>query len=266
TFGYFAELSPSMLALSCLAAGFAPPNASPLRCLELGFGQGISINIHAAAVDGEFWGTDFNPAHVAHTISLSKASHSGATLLDDSFGELLLRDDLPDFDIIALHGVWSWISHESREQIVNIIRRKLRVGGIVYLSYNCHPGWTDTIPLRHVMQMYVELAASKNNDMPTLTDEALKFTQRIADSAAGFFRANPRTSQRLSMLAKKNRTYLAHELLNRHWEIVNFSDVVKLLSNAKVSFAGSADLIDYAEQFNLSEQGRRLLTEINNPI
>ena len=68
------------------------------------------------------------------------------------------------------------------------------------------------------------------------------------------------------MLTKKNRTYLAHEFLNRHWEIVNFSDVVKLLSNAKVSFAGSADLIDYAEQFNLSEQGRKLLTEIKNPI
>jgi SAM-dependent methyltransferase len=266
TFGYFPELSPSMLALSCLAAGFAPPNASPLRCLELGFGQGISINIHAAAADGEFWGTDFNPAHVAHALSLSKASHSGATLLDDSFGELLLRNDLPDFDIIALHGVWSWISHESREQIVNIIRRKLRVGGIVYLSYNCHPGWTDTIPLRHVMQMYVELAASKNNDLTTPIDEALKFTQKIADSGAGFFRANPRTSQRLSLLAKKNRTYLAHEFLNRHWEIVNFSDVVKLLSNAKVSFAGSADLINYVEQFNLSEQGRRLLTEIKNPI
>src|SRR5262249_1050279 len=38
------------------------------------------------------------------------------------------------------------------------------------------------------------------------------------------------------------------------------------LSNAKVSFAGSADLIDYVEQANLSEQGRMLLTEVKNPI
>ena len=94
----------------------------------------------------------------------------------------------------------------------------------------------------------------------------MSFTQRIADSGAGFFRANPVASQRLSALAKKNRSYLAHELFNRDWEIMNFSDVVKWLSDAKVSFAGSADLIDYVEQFNLSEQGRRLLTEIKNPI
>ena len=47
---------------------------------------------------------------------------------------------------------------------------------------------------------------------------------------------------------------------------MNFSDVVKWLSDAKVDFAGSADLIDYVEQFNLSEQGRKLLTEIKNPI
>ena len=40
----------------------------------------------------------------------------------------------------------------------------------------------------------------------------------------------------------------------------------KILSDAKVSFAGSADLINYVEQFNLSEQGRRLLSEIKNPI
>ena len=78
-----------------------------------------------------------------------------------------------------------------------------------------------------MMQMYVELAASKNSDLITSIDEAVRFTQRIADSDAGFFRANPIASQRLSALAKRNRAYLAHEFFNRHWEIMNFSDVVK---------------------------------------
>ena len=266
TFGYNGELSPSMLELSCLSAGFAWANASPLRYLELGFGQGVSINIHAASVDGEFWGTDFNPAHVAHAQSLSKASHSVTTLFDDSFGELASRNDLPDFDIIALHGVWSWVSHQNRKHIVDILRRKLRVGGIVYLGYNCYPGWADGIPLRHIMQMYVELAASKNKDLTTSIDEAVTFTQRVADCGAGFFRVNPAAIRRLSEFTKKNRSYLAHEFFGRYWEIMNFSDVVKLLSDAKLTFVGSADVIDYVEQFNLSEQGRTLLTEIKNPV
>ena len=191
TFGYYRELSPRMLGLSCLTAGFAPPNSSPLRCLELGFGQGVSINIHAAAVDCEFWGTDFSPAHVAHALSLSKASHSTATLLDDFFGELASRNDLPDFDIIALHGVWTWISHENHKYIVDIIRRKLRVGGIVYLSYNCYPGWADTVPLRHMMQMYVELATSKNSDMITSVERLWALPKELLKAAPVFFALIP---------------------------------------------------------------------------
>jgi len=165
-----------------------------------------------------------------------------------------------------LHGVWSWVSHQNRTHIVDILRRKLRVGGIVYLGYNSYPGWADGIPLRHIMQMYVELATSKNKDLTTSIDEAVTFTQRVAECDAGYFRVNPAAIRRLSEFTKKNRSYLAHEFFGRYWEIMNFSDVVKLLSDAKLTFVGSADVVDYVEQFNLSEQGRALLTEIKNPV
>ena len=38
----------AFLRLACLSAGIATAKADPLRYLELGFGQGVSINIHAA--------------------------------------------------------------------------------------------------------------------------------------------------------------------------------------------------------------------------
>ncbi len=151
THGYYRELCPEMLQLAALHAGFAPPAAENPRYLELGFGQGISVNIHAAAHTGEYWGTDFNPSHAAHARALAEASMSGAVLLDESFAELAARTDLPEFDIIALHGIWSWISDENRQVIVDIVRRKLRVGGMLYLSYNCLPGLAPAMPLRHLM-------------------------------------------------------------------------------------------------------------------
>jgi len=43
---------------------------------------------------------------------------------------------LPDFDYIGLHGIWSWISDENRQVIVDFIRKKLKVGGVLYISYN----------------------------------------------------------------------------------------------------------------------------------
>ena len=83
THGYYRELSPSLLRLACLSGGIAPPSTKSLNYLELGYGQGLSINVHAAAVDGEFWGTDFNPTQVAHARALAEAAGSGAKLFED---------------------------------------------------------------------------------------------------------------------------------------------------------------------------------------
>lgn len=90
TYGYYRELSPSLLRLACLSAGVAPPSTKQLNYLELGYGQGLSINIHAAALDGEFWGTDFNPTQVTHARALSDASGSGAKLFETRLPTLLL--------------------------------------------------------------------------------------------------------------------------------------------------------------------------------
>src|SRR5262249_8493325 len=160
TFGYYRELSPGVLRLASLVSGIAPPGGQQLQYLALGFGQALPINVHAGANAGTFWGTDFNPGQVAHARALAGASGAGAVLLDESFEDLAARTDLPEFDIIALHGVWTWISDENRRCIVDLMRRKLRAGGLVYISYNCFPGWAPAEPLRHLMSLHSELAAS----------------------------------------------------------------------------------------------------------
>jgi SAM-dependent methyltransferase len=66
-------------------------------------------------------------------------------LFDESFAEFASRD-LPEFDYIGLHGIWSWISDENRAVIVDFIRRKLKVGGVLYISYNTLPGWAPLPP------------------------------------------------------------------------------------------------------------------------
>src|SRR5262245_54542323 len=63
---YQQELAPALLSLAALNGGTLTHTAKPLRYLELGFGQGLSLAIHAAACPGEYWGTDINAAHVAN--------------------------------------------------------------------------------------------------------------------------------------------------------------------------------------------------------
>lgn len=106
TYGYYRELSPAWQRYCLLANGYEAPAPGPdaVHC-ELGFGQGVSVNIHAAAEPGRFIGTDFNPSHALHANLLCKASGADATLWDLSFAELLGRDDIPMLDSISMHGV-----------------------------------------------------------------------------------------------------------------------------------------------------------------
>lgn len=140
TYGYYSELNPLRMRLAFLNAGLDFPPIT--HACELGFGQGVSINIHAAASPIQWYGTDFNPAQAAFAQTLAKNCCSKAQLFDDAFADFAQRDDLPDFDYIALHGIWSWISEENRSVIVDFIRRKLKVGGVLYISYNTMPGWS----------------------------------------------------------------------------------------------------------------------------
>lgn len=142
THGYFTELNPLRARLALLQSGIAPPPKSGTAC-ELGFGQGLSVNIHAAATDCSWWATDFNPSQAGFAQSLADTSGAHANLSDQAFEEFCNRDDLPMFDFIGLHGIWSWISDANRSVLVKFIHSRLKVGGLLYISYNTQPGWAS---------------------------------------------------------------------------------------------------------------------------
>src|SRR5688572_11010714 len=190
TYRYCPALSPSHIALACAACGIAFPQGRPLRYLEMAFGQGASLSIHATAAPGDYWGFDFNPRHVANAQALANAAGSGAHLTADSFESFTARGDLPQFDVIAMHGTWSWISQENRHLAVEIVRKRLAPGGVCLVSYNCLPGWADELPLRHLMAVHAQRAAATLPLGPKI-EAALGFAQALADAGAKYFTAHP---------------------------------------------------------------------------
>ncbi|WP_254225611.1 hypothetical protein [Burkholderia glumae] len=93
TFGYCDELDPLRLALPLLRAGLAAP-AVQSAC-ELGFGYGVSVNIHAAGSGASWYGTDFNAAHAGFAQSLAREAGSRAVLSGERFADFCRREDLP---------------------------------------------------------------------------------------------------------------------------------------------------------------------------
>jgi SAM-dependent methyltransferase len=266
THGYYPELSPQRLSLSLLSKQQAHRLGRPLRYLELGFGQGLSLNIHAAATPGEYWGTDFNPAHAANARDLADASGANLRVLDDSFEELAQRTDLPQFDVIALHGIWSWISNDNRRVVVDIVRRHLAVGGVLYISYNCTPGWSAAMPLRNLLLLHAEYASTEAQGLLPKVDAALGFAQRVVDAGARYFAANPAVAERLKLIRDQNRNYVAHEYFNGHWLPMPFSEVAEHLTEAKLGFAASANLLDHIDLVNLTPAQQALLAESRHPV
>ena len=264
TYGYYDELNPMRIAVPFLNVGLAPPDVG--TACELGFGQGVSVNIHAAASRVRWYGTDFNPAHAAFAQSLAKASGSGAQLFDQSFAEFCTRSDLPDFDYIGLHGIWSWISPENQLVIVDFVRRKLKPGGVLYVSYNTQPGHAATAPLQRLLAEHAEIMAVPGSGILARADGALEFTERLLAIKPGFAIAYPAIAERLKTIKGHNRSYVAHEYFNRHWRAVNFTEMVEGLAAAKLTYACSAYYLDHIDALHLTPDHHRFLSEIPDPM
>jgi len=262
TYGYYTELNPLRLRLAFLKAGLAMPEVG--TACELGFGQGLSANIHAAASTTEWHGTDFNPSQAAFAQSLCQVSGANAHLHDDAFDAFAERDDVPQFDYIGLHGIWSWISDDNRAVLVDFIRRKLKVGGVLYISYNTQPGWAAFGPMRHLMAEHAEVLGAEGGGTVSRVDGAIEFADRLLKTNPAYARANPGIAQRVEKLKTQNRQYLAHEYFNRDWHPMPFADMADWLSPAKVQFACSAHYPDHVDSINLSKDQQALLQEIPN--
>ncbi|MGE0329451.1 MAG: methyltransferase regulatory domain-containing protein [Ramlibacter sp.] len=245
--GYFHELSPSYLRWHLLVNGQAlPSDGGAYTYCELGYGQGVSANLHAAANPrGEFWGTDFNPDHALYARAMARQSGVNAQWLDLSF-EAMLDTPTPPFDFIVLHGVWSWVSPAAQHALVEFMRRKLKPGGAVFMSYNVLPGWNAEKPLRDLLYLHTEHAGAPDAPTPARIAQALKFAQSLRRHGSAFFTENTRASQALDDMLRQDPGSLAHEYFNQSWCLSYFAQVQQQLQAARLNFACSVHLSDVA--------------------
>lgn len=263
TFGYYNELSPHRARLAMLYAGLAVPAEGAIHC-ELGFGQGLSANVNSAATGGTWHGNDFNPTQAAYAQAMARASGAAAHLTDESLTDFCARPDLPQFDSIGLHGIWSWISDQNRATIVDFVRRKLKVGGVLYVSYNTLPGWASFAPMRHLLTEHVRALGTESGGSLANVDGALAFAHRLLETAPSYARANSQVTERFAKVRVQDKNYLAHEYFNRDWEPMHFSTMAQWLAPAKLSFACSGHLLDHVDAINFSKAQKALLDSVSD--
>jgi len=260
TFGYYRELNPLRVKLAFLNAGLVYPETG-VAC-ELGFGQGLSANMHAAGSVTQWAGTDFNPAQAGLAQEFAAVSGAKAKLYDEAFADFANRSDLPDFDYIGVHGIWSWISDENRTVMVDFLRKKLKVGGVLYISYNTLPGWAAFAPMRHLMAEHADIIGAEGHGIVSRINGALDFAEQLLATSPAYARANPDIAERIKRITNQSRHYLAHEYFNRDWHPMHFGTMADWLEPAKLNYACSAHYLDHIDNINLAKEQQAFLKSI----
>lgn len=264
---YQAELNPSHLRFALVDAGFAPPPIdAPFNYCELGFGQGVTLNVLASThPGGSFVGNDISPEHVRFARRMQEVSGSRLSTFEDGFESFCDRP-LPPMDFIVAHGVWSWVNPRQWKHVVEFVRRHLRPGGVFYLSYNALPGWARYTPLHEIIRSTARMSCPKGLSPGQTIERTLAQVAELRAVDAGYFSLHPQAAARFDRLGANSAHYLAHEYLNEHWTPCYFHDVNELMSEAKLSYACSADLVTHLDFLELGAESCALLGRMESSV
>src|SRR5262249_48482382 len=239
---FFRELAPAWLNYVAALNGTRPrPLDDGFVYLELGCGFGTSTVVNAGAYpQGEFHACDIIPAHVdggrRHAAELGVTN---ATFHEADFEQLLGRR-LPPCDFIVLHGVYSWVDGAARAAVRRVIRALLKPGGLVYVSYNCVPGWASEVPLRKLL---VEVAAAAGSTAQG-TEAALASLTAFSRAMPRYFKANPPAVAAIEAYNRRDTEYVVHEFMNEEWQPFYSVDVADEMETIGLRYVGSATLAE----------------------
>ena len=240
-------------------AGIEP---GPLQvCCELGFGMGVAVAIHAAA-GGAWWGTDVMPAQVAAARRLAPQ----AVLHDEGFAEFCARDDLPAFDFVVVHGVWSWISAPLRQVVLDFLARRLRPGGVLLVSYNMAVGWGQVVPLRQALCHHAQTSSPPGLGAAEGARRALPVLQELFDAGSTYARNNPLAGEILARMHQTPGQMLVHEFMGAHWTPFDFATLAAEMAGAKLEFGVQAARLPVAARLYYTPAQRAILDAIPDPV
>jgi hypothetical protein len=173
----------------------------------------------------------------------SRAGISNLTFFEMGFDEAARSPDpkLKDFDIVGIHGVYSWVKPEIRNEMHHFLRDKLLAGGLVYNSYNTLPGWASSGPVHHLA---MQTARRSSRDSVGVMDQTIKTLAALVQNKSAFITQNPGLKGRIELMEKQDKTYLAHEFVNEGWQPLYVTEAIANFAEAKLTYIGSANLLE----------------------
>jgi SAM-dependent methyltransferase len=257
-------LAPAWLDHVALVAGVEPPaRRDGFAWCDLGCGQGVTAAILAAThPSGIFHGIDAMPAHIAHARRLAEAVAIPNLQLHAVDFAAAVGLELPQFDYIVAHGVYTWIGPEAQCAVRRFIDRRLKPGGLVYLSYNAMPGWTRDLPFQGLLREF-------GRALPGHNSGRLAAAAELARTLAGAGVASLEASFIVKELQERPEdyppAYLVHEFMPPAWQPLYVTELRRDMATIGLKPVGSATLSENLDWMVLDEAARQTLGAITDP-
>jgi SAM-dependent methyltransferase len=262
--GFKPMLAPAWLDLVALVGGMRPParNGGFAWC-DLGCGQGVTATVLAATHPaGEFHGIDAMPVHIEHAAGLAAEAEAANARFHAADFAAALDMPLPRFDYIIAHGVYSWVDAEVRVQLRRFIDRRLKSGGLVYVSYNALPGWTGDLPYQYLARALAEHAAG---DSAARFGHAAHLIDRLAQAGAAPLASSYTVRELRDKPFAYPPGYLVHEFLHAGWQALYVTEVRRDMAQIGLKPVGSALLVENFDGWVLGRRARKLVADIADP-
>lgn len=198
--------------------GLSPAPASTARILEIGSSYGGNLISQALFYPkATFTGIEIAPTQVS--VGKTYIDQLGITNLELLEGDVNeSHHHLGTYDYIIVHGFYSWVDEDTKNNFLRLCKEHLGSNGILYMSYNTYPGW-------HKMDSVRALLEFANKDIDTLNHrEKVRHGKTVASKLGALMLEydtvkNQQASflQSLRQTLQKQDCYVGHD----HLEPVN---------------------------------------------
>jgi SAM-dependent methyltransferase len=254
-------LAPAWLDHAALVAEVEPPaRGDGFAWCDLGCGQGVTATILAATHPaGVFHGIDAMPVHIDHARRLASAAPIPNLQFHAVDFAAAIDLELPHFDYIVAHGVYTWVDREAQGALRRFIDRRLKPGGLVYLSYNTMPGWARDLPFQGLLR---ELGRTLPGDNFARFTAAAKIARTLAGACVAPLAESFIVKELHERPEDYSPAYLVHEFMPAAWQPLYVTEVRRDMATIGLEPVGSATLSENFDWMVLDETARQTLAAV----
>ena len=174
-----------------------------------------------------------------------------------------LAYEIPEVDVVTMHGVWSWVPDPVRAGIISLLKAKLRPGGVVQVSYNALPARQSALGMQWLLREAGERLAVRSDRQ---AEAGLEIVSALAEAKAHHLQGLPFVESLLQHARHCQTAYLAHEYMNKAWRPCFHADVVAAMAEAKLEWVASTHLLENFPSLMLTEEARTVSSRFEDPV